>query len=471
MKKTQRKTKSVSSIGRTKGKAKDKPVVFTGLQQKAKHKYLTVREYVLLTKDEQNKYLKSFPIDERKELGLWYLTQTLSVHDFGTPFEEVKLGDKKYLKKIKDERMLEFYDEYWSVRPTPEYRKKEAEEKELERQMEEAYKIAHYCDPLTDAQFYTICVQTPSGGIPMYMGKPLGKDNLRNYEHWKKTSKQYKNYLETIERVKKLRKHIEKPFDQIKKNQEKILAPIKNLLESQKEVMDKLKSSNFAPDLEFLGKWRKLPNPFGAGIGAYEPIDATAKGLLSGGVGEHGLSKGHGLNEYIENNNLKSKFDLPKHYIDQWKKDKTKIGYYVESYGDVEALAESLGVIPLELFQILCHHIIKVREKLEKQDFAKDLFKIELLVAHFDREKYHRKEKKMGDYTLTDLFNSKFFKEWCVTHNATKWFTEVKPKTGYNRLQEVWKDWVKICKSETNQKIMAEIDTAIDLHNDSLAGK
>lgn len=508
-------TPKVKSKSKPKVKAKVKPAIFTGVIDHRKDKkiafdgyylptrylyteeevkkYKSLAEYNDLTNDEQNAYLKTFELEFRKRISLWYLVNTLSLEDWGTPYEETKLGNKTYLRKAEEKNytVVSVYDEkagrrariptkrnkskfdYHYFRPTPHNLDFEDKIKQAMELSEKKYRQTHYCDTLTDAQFYTVLMTTPVGGLPVYMGKPLSDDNEVLFEKWKKTSPKYKEYLKALERVKKLRDGIEKPFNAIKQQQDKLLKPVKDALAKQQEALDALKQSAYSPTLEAIEKWRKTPNPFSVDSRFDGVEGSNVKGLLSSDldvkIGEFGVQAGHGINSYIKRHKLKNKFEFAKHYIDQWKKDKTKIDYWVNSYKDVEALAYSVGLLPLEVFQQICHHIIKVREKLEKDEFAKDLFKIEALVSYFEQQQAISKANKdKSAYTLMSLYRSEYFKKWCKTYNVEKWFLDVKPKTGYNRLNDLWENWVSIVHSETNVDIMGQLNSAIDWEAEKL---
>ena len=152
------------------------------------------------------------------------------------------------------------------------------------------------------------------------------------------------------------------------------------------------------------------------------------------------VAREHGLNEYKRRNKIKSNTEIAPVYLKQLKNK--KIDYYVNSYQN--ALAESVGMLPQELFKTLCYQIVKRQTYFKKQEFLNTGNAVAELV-----ETYQTKSKRMmkqGDIKLSmrAFYRSLERKEWSERYNYN-W-------KNHARFNEEFNDWLKIMTAEAKPK-------------------
>ena len=154
------------------------------------------------------------------------------------------------------------------------------------------------------------------------------------------------------------------------------------------------------------------------------------------------VAREHGLNEFKDRNKIKSNTEIAPIYLKQLKNK--KIDYYVNSYQNAVALADSVGMLPQELFQTLCHQIVKRQTYFKKQEFLNTGNAVAELV-----ETYQAKSKRMmkqGDIKLSNraFYRSLERKDWSKKYN---WDWK-----NHARFNEEFTEWLKIHTSVAKPK-------------------
>lgn len=326
---------------------------------------------------------------------------------------------------------------------------------------EKIYHLGH----LTPAQQYLVAVTTREGEEPKYMGKKLTPPDIHALETFKKHNAGYKEYLQKIARYKRIKEHIDKPFE-----------PVKKLREQYEEIGRRIKNSFYVPEMELLHELKKnlgVDNVESEGSYIADDgkkrtadmtvrigndvthIEANSTGELKAVVGspeviardwdnnyEIPLPIGFGFNSYCVRNKIKNRFDLPEHWL---KNNPNKIDYHVKSFNDATALAKNLGLLPYDVFKIICQAIVKARPRLEREARFANGIAIQQLVDYFDNQTEAFKKAGKKKYKLTDLHRSKFFEKWVKDFKLNYY-------KNYKRLHEEWEGWVRITKAVAIRK-------------------
>ena len=151
----------------------------------------------------------------------------------------------------------------------------------------------------------------------------------------------------------------------------------------------------------------------------------------------------HGLNAYAVRIDAETPIDLVKHYL-KTHKDPEKVDYAVVSYDNAVALAETVGMMPQELFKIACDYI-----KLKEKDFkirrveAEETYLIEMLVSEFKQRLLGHQQKGLPAYSMTDFYNTDYVQNW---------FKRTGLNYDYKRFAKQLKSWIKIFSSVAKKK-------------------
>jgi hypothetical protein len=344
-------------------------------------------------------------------------------HDNGTltpkEYSELK-GEKqnKYIALIVDDPTLfAFYitigssnDAWWNKRPTKENLKQWSKEREEEIKSRDKT----WWSPLTDAQKHFILTNTKEGMTWSYMDKPLSTPNI-----WA-----MKDYISRNSGIASLlpKKNIQvidniKPIEILQRQREQLGEQVKKLLGREQQVLNTMRVS--FPAFRSI-KENKIP------------LNVKTANTVA---------REHGLNEYKTRNKINSNVDIAETYLKQFKSK--KIDYYVNSYQNAVALAESVGMIPQDLFITLCHQIVKRKTHYKKEEFLNTGNAVAELV-----ELYQAKQKRLSreDTKLSTraFFRSLERKAWSKKYN---WDWK-----NHARFNEEFPKWVKIQTSVATPK-------------------
>ena len=86
---------------------------------------------------------------------------------------------------------------------------------------QEEYKKTHWVSDLSDAQCYLIAT-TQEKEPYTYMGKALSKGNVWRLKNYQQYNTAYKEWVQSITRLKRIRDGIEKPLEPFRKLQEQM---------------------------------------------------------------------------------------------------------------------------------------------------------------------------------------------------------------------------------------------------------
>ena len=291
---------------------------------------------------------------------------------------------------------------------------------------QEEYKKTHWVSSLTDAQLYYIATQQDKEPYT-YMGKPLSRSNLHVLNNYKQFNKNYGNYLNMVKQAQRLRDGIEKPLE-----------PFKKLQQEYQDIGRRLRST-FAPEQEIAKKLSmgigSLFNPFDIKDGfpklrgnyLNHTGDRVRGGLLDI---EPPVDKSHGLNTVMKKHKMKSALEIPAHFL-KVQNDPKKLDYWVDTYGDADALAKACGVLPVKVFELICREVVKRKKHYKEQSMIAAGVACEELVNEFNDRK-----KKNETYPIKQFFRSKFRTDWSLRHDFD-W-------SSYKRFQETFPKWIRI---------------------------
>ena len=122
-----------------------------------------------------------------------------------------------------------------------------------------------------------------------------------------------------------------------------------------------------------------------------------------------------------------------------------KVDYAAVSMDNAVALAETVGMLPQELFKITCDYI-----KLRQKDFAKRIveteqtYLVEMLVSEFKERILAAQQKGLVTYTVTKFYNSEYVQNWLKRTGL---------KYDYKRFDAQLQKWVKIFTSVAKKKV------------------
>ncbi len=295
--------------------------------------------------------------------------------------------------------------------------------KRLEIQKE--YNKKHWISPLTDGQIFTILYLNENKPYK-YMDKLVGDVNERIIENYKDLNKGWKEYKAKKDKTDKALTGI---FQ--------VPEPLRKFREDFEKISKSLRTT-FEPMMKIKRDWFQPFNVLGV------PIPEGTKGLLDTPDERIIKKTEHGLNAYAVRIDAKTPIDLVKHYL-KTHKDPEKVDYAVVSMDNAVALAETVGMLPQELFKITCDYI-----KLRQKDFAKRIveteqtYLVEMLISEFKQRILDAQQKGLATYTVTKFYNSEYVQNWLKRTGL---------KYDYKRFDVQLKKWVKIFTSVAKKKV------------------
>ena len=288
------------------------------------------------------------------------------------------------------------------------------------------YKETHWCNPLSDNQKFLIAT-TQDKPPYLYMTKPLSRENVHALVMYMQYDRTYRRHKENVERIKKLKEHIDKPF--------------KPLMKFQKEVEDLNKrfAFNYFPEQEALRQILKPRLPFDWTTDKrFSPIGGVSKGLLSdGATGE--IKSDYGINSYKKMKGLKHNVDIAKQFA------KEKFGYIVKDWGNLKYVVEAMNCNHLEAFVYICQGIAKSykHHRFDKEMLSYPIAHLELIDCY--KKKVAEHKKKFGvKYTQQQFWLSKEFKDFCIQQGR-----EFKSFKTFNKW---WNEMLRITTSKATKK-------------------
>jgi len=320
------------------------------------------------------------------------------------------------------------------------------------RKSQEEYQKTHWVADLTDAQMFFIAT---SKDDTKYMGKPLSKSNIWRLAQYKLRSKGFIEFNKSADRIKKLRDGVEKSTE-----------PFRRLTEEYQALGKRLRST-FAPEQEVarklsmgigsLGGMFSMTNP----LGFPDFILKDGGGLLDVKAQKpKPVDTSHGLNTLMKKHKMKSALDIPEHFLSVYK-DKSKSDYFVENYGNVIALSNACGLLPIDVFKLICREVKKRKKHYVGQALIANGIACEELVNEFNA-----KIKKNIKYAMTTFFTTKFRKDWSLRHGYD-W-------KNYKRFHEEFPNWLRIFNARAKKygtKEDSDIDTFLNLQEEIKRGK
>ena len=290
----------------------------------------------------------------------------------------------------------------------------------------EDYNKKHWIAPLTEGQIFTVLYLNENKPY-RYMGKPVGDVNERLINNYKEFNKGWKEYKAKEDKANKALGGI---FE--------VPEPLRKFREDFDRLSKSLRST-FEPMMKIRRDWFQPFNVLGI------PIPEGSKGLLDITPEERIVKKTeHGLNAYAVRIGAKTPIDLAIHYL-QTHKDPTKVDYAAVSYDNAAALAETVGMLPQELFKITCDYIKLRRKELAKRIVeTEQTYLVEMLVNEFKQRVLDAEQKNLGTYSVTKFYNSEYVKNWLK-------------RTGlnydYKRFDAQLQKWIRIFSSVAKKKI------------------
>ncbi len=294
------------------------------------------------------------------------------------------------------------------------------------RNREEAeYNRTHWVSPLTEGQIFTILYVNENKPYK-YMGKPVGYVNARMIENYKDLNKGWKEYKSKKDKTNKALTGIFQVPEPLRKFREDF------------DRLSKTLRTTFEPMMKIRRDWFQPFNLSGLGV------PEGTKGLLDTPDERIVRKRDNGLNAYAVRIDAETPIDLVKHYL-KTHKDPEKLDYAVVSYDNAVALAETVGMLPQELFKIACDYI-----KLRQKDFAKRIveteqtYLVEMLVSEFKERILAAQQKGLVTYTVTKFYNSEYVQNWLKRTGL---------KYDYKRFDAQLQKWVKIFTSVAKKKV------------------
>lgn len=315
-------------------------------------------------------------------------------------------------------------------------------ERQRRRDHERHYEQTHWVKPLTEGQIFTILYRDEHPPYK-YMNKPLSSLNISYVEHYKKWSKGWKEF--------KAKRDAKKSNDQtyvVEKFKDEELQ--KAVLKEQ-AVLDQIQKT--LDDVE-----TKIPitfNPFNLNdpkradinvgglldieIKKNKPIEIIKVGnqtiFTDYNKGERIIKeKDSGLNSYARRIDAKNGVDVALHYL-KTHEDPTKVDYAPIAFSNAGALADSVGMLPAELFKITCDYIKK-----KESDYRTRLFEIEqgYLIEMLVNEYLSICDSKLK---ANITYNAKLFYQSQYVKNFLK---QSGMKLDYQRFSKKLTNWIKI---------------------------
>ena len=292
------------------------------------------------------------------------------------------------------------------------------------------YKETHWCNPLSDNQKFLIAT-TQDKPPYLYMTKPLSRENVHALVMYMQYDRTYRRHKENVERIKKLKEHIDKPF--------------KPLMKFQKEVEDLNKrfAFNYFPEQEALRQILKPRLPFDWTTDKrFSPLGGVkgswGEGLLSdGATGE--IKSDYGINSYKKMKGLKHNVDIAKQFA------KEKFGYIVKDWENLKYVTEAMNCNHLEAFIYICQGIAKSykHHRFDKEMLSYPIAHLELIDC-YKKKVTERKKTGKPKYTQQQFWLSKEFKDFCIQQGR-----EFKSFKTFNKW---WNEMLRITTSKATKK-------------------
>lgn len=357
--------------------------------------------------------------------------------------------------------------------PLKEYYKRQA----VRNKAQAVYAKTHWVQPLTDAQKFFIVTTTDKPHH--YMDLPLSKGNETAVEVFKKTNKNYQNWViknnEFMNKNIKSNKNITSILDNIKKASEPLrkfrdqvdqaTAPLKKMQKDYQEIGRKLRfnsggimsiarAKKITGGLELWGQSENFTPPYES-----MPPKVHVGYLLNKANKEKKLAVSNGLNSYMSRHKMKKPMDIAKHYISTHN-DPKKADYVVDSFDNSIALAEGTGVSPKRVFELICNELIKSEKLYKRIDFEREAHKVEELLNLFDSKVL---EKKSVKYTQQQFFKSAERKAWTAKYGYD-W-------KDYKRFNEDFKQWNRVFKAQAKLREESDADMFAQFLGEQARGK
>lgn len=381
-------------------------------------------------------------------------------------------------KKTSKQKLNELVDSINQIQadaegiPLKEYYKRQA----VRNKAQAVYAKTHWVQSLTDAQKFFIVTTTD---VPHhYMDLPLSKGNETSVAIFKKTNKNYQNWVvknnEFMKKEFELKakidiktkiaeakskiagSNIERIFADIKRTTE----PLRRLqaqLDKQQEPLRKI-TQNLVGDYQKIG--RKLRMTPDAVINGKEvEFKYRSKYGDEREIQEKNrlVEASNGLNTLMNKNKLKRPLDIAGHYL-KTHNEPSKADYVVDSFDNAVALANATGMLPQRMFKLICDDLVKRKKHYEEQAFIADGIKVEEIINLWESKKAKKKE-----YSYSMFFNSKERKQWSAKYN--------KDWKSYKRFMEVFPKWIRIFKAEAIKKADSDADVIGQFLGEQARGK
>jgi len=363
-----------------------------------------------------------------------------------------------------------------------EYYKKQA----IRKKASSIYAKTHWVQPLTDAQKFFIATTTDKPHH--YMDLPLSKGNETAIEVFKKTSKNYKDWViknnkymnkldltnmnDTRHNLKRAMDNINKstePLRQLKQKFDEATEPLRKMQKDYQDIGRKLrfksdrqnlgimslvKANKITGGLEIWGQSENFTPPYES-----MPPQVHVGYLLNKANKEKKLAVSNGLNSYMDRHKMKKPMEIAKHYLSTHK-DPKKADYIVDSFDNSVALAEGTGVSPKRVFELICNELVKSEKLYKRLDFERDAHKVEELLNLFDSKVL---EKKSVKYTQQQFFASKERKAWTAKYGYD-W-------KDYKRFNEDFNQWNKVFKAQAKLREESDADMFAQFLGEQARGK
>ena len=358
--------------------------------------------------------------------------------------------------------------------PLKEWYKRQA----VRNKAQAVYAKTHWVQPLTDAQKFFIVTTTE---VPHhYMDLPLSKGNETAVAVFKKTNKNYQNWviknnefmnknIKSNTNIKSILDNISKASEPLKRLNDQVnqaTAPLKKMQKDYQDIGRKLRfnsggimsiarAKKITGGLDLWGQSENFTPPYES-----MPKPQVQVGyLLNEATKEKKIAVSNGLNSYMSRHKLKKPMEIAKHYLSTHN-DPQKADYTVDSFDNPIALAEGTGVSPKRVFELICNELVKSEKLYKRLDFERDAHKVEELLNLFDSKVL---EKKSIKYTQQMFFGSKERKAW-TTKYAYDW-------KDYKRFNEDFKQWNKIFKAQAKLRDESDADMFAQFLGEQARGK
>ena len=319
----------------------------------------------------------------------------------------------------------------------------------IRNKAQETYKKTHWVNELTDAQKFFIVTTTD---VPHhYMDLPLSKGNETAVAIFKKTNKNYQNWVvknnEFMKKEFELKakidiktkiaeakskiagSNIERIFADIKRTTEPLRKITQNLVGDYQQIGRKLRMT---PDAVINGK--EVEFKYRSKYGDEREIQE--KNRL--------VEASNGLNTLMNKNKLKRPLDIAGHYL-KTHNEPSKADYVVDSFDNAVALANATGMLPQRMFKLICDDLVKRKKHYEEQAFIADGIKVEEIINLWEN-----KRQKNKTYTYSMFYKSKERKLW-----STKYSYDWK---NYKRFMEDFPKWIKIFSAKAHQRAESDAE-------------